>query len=76
MTLRNPTASTFTISSVSNGNPAFVASQNCVGPLGTTTCAVSVTYTPTITTKVTDTLTITDEPDGITRTVNLIGTGK
>jgi len=76
VTLRNRTASTFTISSISHGDPAFVASQNCVGPLGTTTCAVTVTYAPTVTTKVTDTLTITDEPDGITRTVNLIGTGK
>ncbi len=76
VTLRNRTASTFTITSISSGNPAFVASQNCLGPLGTATCAISVTYTPTVTARVTDTLTITDAPDGITRTVNLIGTGK
>jgi hypothetical protein len=76
VTLRNRTASTFTISSITNGNAAFAASQNCVGTLGTTTCAVSVTYTPTSTTKATDTLTITDVPDGITKTVNLIGTGE
>jgi hypothetical protein len=37
---------------------------------------VSVTYTPTVTTKATDTLTITDVPDEITKTVNLIGTGE
>jgi uncharacterized repeat protein (TIGR03803 family) len=76
VTLRNRTASTFMITSISSGNPAFVASQNCLGPLGTATCAISVTYTPTVTARVTDTLTITDAPDGITRTVNLIGTGK
>ncbi|MGO9266028.1 MAG: choice-of-anchor tandem repeat GloVer-containing protein [Candidatus Binataceae bacterium] len=76
VTLRNRTASTFTITSISSGNPAFVASQNCLGPLGTATCAISVTYTPTVTARVTDTLTITDARDGITRTVNLIGTAK
>jgi uncharacterized repeat protein (TIGR03803 family) len=76
VTLRNRTASTFTISSISNDNTAFAASQNCVGSLGTTPCAISVTYTPTTTSKVTDTLTITDAPDEIIRTVNLIGTGK
>jgi len=76
VTLRNRTASTFTISNISDGDPDFVASQNCVGPLGTTTCSVSVTYTPTVTTRVTDTLTITDAPDGIIKTVNLIGSGE
>jgi uncharacterized repeat protein (TIGR03803 family) len=78
VTLRNRTAaSTFTISNISHGNAAFAASQNCVGTLaGSTTCAVSVTYTPTVTTKATDTLTITDVPDEITKTVNLIGTGE
>ena len=76
VTLRNRTASTFTITSISSGNPAFAASQNCLGPLGTATCAISVTYTPTVTARVTDTLTITDARDGITRTVDLIGTGK
>jgi hypothetical protein len=76
VTLRNRTASTFTISSISNGNPAFVASQNCLGALVSTPCAISVTYTPTTAAKVTDTLTVTDAPDGIIRTVNLIGSGK
>jgi hypothetical protein len=76
VTLRNRTTSTFTISNISNGNPAFIASQNCLGDLGSTLCAISVTYTPTIAAKVTDTLTITDAPDGITRTVKLIGIGK
>ena len=77
VTLRNRTASTFTISSISNGNPAFIASRSCVGMLpGSATCAVSVTYTPTVTGKATDTLTIIDQPDGIVRTVNLIGTGE
>jgi uncharacterized repeat protein (TIGR03803 family) len=76
VTLRNKTASTFTISSISNVNPVFVASQNCVGTLVTTDCLVSVTYTPTAATKTTDTLTITDVPDGITKTINLIGTGE
>lgn len=74
--LTNHTASTFTISSITNTNPAFVASQNCIGTLGTTSCSVSVSYTPSVTGKVTDTLTISDAPDGITKTVNLIGTGK
>lgn len=74
--LTNRTASTFTISSITNANTDFVASQNCVAPLGATTCAVSVTYTPSVTTKETDTLTILDVPDGITKTVNLIGTGQ
>ena len=76
MTLKNTTGSTFTISSITNANADFVPSQNCVGTLGTTTCAVSVTYTPSVTSKETDTLTITDVPDGITKTVNLSGTGE
>jgi len=76
VTLKNKTASTFTISGITNSDPAFVTSQNCVGPLGTTDCSLSVTFTPTATTKVTDTLTITDIPDRITKTVNLIGTGE
>jgi outer membrane protein assembly factor BamB len=76
VTLRNGTSSTFTISSVSNANPSFVASQNCVGLLaGLATCSINVTFTPTTTTKTTDTLTITDVLDNITRTVNLIGSG-
>ena len=67
VTLRSRSGSTFTISTITNGNPAFVASQNCVGTLpGAASCGVSVTYTPTVTTKVTDILTITDQPDGIT----------
>ena len=74
--LKNNTDSTFTISRITNANVNFVPSQNCVGTLGTTTCSVDVTYTPSSATKETDTLTITDLPDGITRTVRLIGTGK
>ena len=71
---RNRTAATFTISSSTNGNPAFSVSPNCVGALLTTPCAVSMA--PTVTTRTTDTLTITDQPDGVARTVNLIGSGK
>ena len=74
--LDNDTGSIFTISSITNANAAFVASQNCRGSLGATDCSISVTYAPTATTKVTDTLTITDVPDGITKTVKLTGTGK
>jgi hypothetical protein len=76
VTLKNTTGSTFTVSSITNANTEFVASQNCVGPLGATDCSVSVTYTPTVAARATDTLTINDIPDGITRTVNLIGAGE
>ncbi len=76
VTLKNSTGSTFTVSSITNANSDFVASQNCVGPLVTTGCSVSVTYTPTVAARATDTLTINDIPDGITKTVNLIGRGE
>jgi len=76
VTLKDTTGSTFTISSITNTNPDFVPSQNCVGTLGAAACAVSVTYTPSVASKETDTLTITDLPDGITKTVNLSGTGE
>lgn len=76
MTLRNTTGATFTISSIANANADFVPSQNCVGTLGTTTCAISVAYAPSLTTQETDTLTITDGLDGIIKTVRLSGTGK
>jgi subtilase family serine protease len=75
VTLKNTTGSTFTISSITNTNPDFVPSQNCVAALGAAACAVSVTYTPSVASKEADTLTITDVPDGITKTVNLSGTG-
>ena len=77
LTLKNRSASTFTISSIDNADPVFVASQNCLGTIvGDSNCAITVTYTPTATIKSTDTLTIVDTPDGITRNVPLSGTGK
>lgn len=77
VTLRNRSASTFTISSIGDANPAFVASQNCVGPIvAGGSCPITVTFAPTSTDKTTDTLSIIDAPDGITRNVNLTGSGK
>jgi len=77
LTLKNRSASIFTISSISNTNPVFAASQNCLGTIaGDGNCSITVTYTPTDTIKSTDTLTIVDTPDGITRNVPLAGTGK
>ena len=77
LTLRNRSASTFTISSIGNADPVFVASQTCLGTIvGKGNCAITVTYTPTGTSTSTDTLTIVDTPDGIIRNVPLTGTGK
>jgi hypothetical protein len=76
VTLKNRSASTFTISSISNANPAFVPSQNCLGTIpGKGNCSITVTYTPTVAGLTTDTLQIVDTPDGITKSVSLIGTG-
>lgn len=76
VTLKNSTGSTFTIASIANANPDFVASQNCVTTLGATSCVASVTFTPSTPSRETDVLTITDALDGIVKTVNLIGTGQ
>ena len=77
LTLKNRSASTFTISSIGNADPVFVASQNCLGTIvGKGNCAITVSYTPIDTTKATDTLTIVDTLDGITRNVPLNGAGK
>jgi subtilase family serine protease len=76
VTLTNRTGSIFTIASIANANPAFAASQNCMGALGAAGCTISVTCTPTVASRVTDTLTITDSADGFSKTVNLIGTGE
>ena len=76
LTLKNRSASTFTVSSIATTNPVFVASQNCLGTiLGKGDCSITVIYTPTATIKSAETLSIVDTPDDITRTVNLIGTG-
>ncbi|MGO9265013.1 MAG: choice-of-anchor D domain-containing protein [Candidatus Binataceae bacterium] len=76
VTLKNRSASTFTISSISNANPVFVPSQNCLGTIpGKGNCSITVTYTPTGAGLATDTLQIVDTPDGITKSVSLIGTG-
>jgi hypothetical protein len=76
-TIRNQSASTFTISSISNANPVFVPSQNCLGPIpGKGTCSITVTLTPTAPGLTTDTLVITDSLDGITKNVSLTGTGE
>jgi subtilase family serine protease len=76
VTLHNDSGATFTITSITNGNPVFSVSQSCVGPLGSGGCAVAVSFTPNSTTKATDTLTITDAPDGLTKTVSLSGNGQ
>ena len=76
VTLKNSTGSTFTIASIANANPDFVASQNCVTTLGATSCAASVTFTPSTPSRETDVLTLTDALDGIVKTVKLIGTGQ
>jgi hypothetical protein len=77
--LRNRTDSTLTISSIAtaDGNMAFVAGQNCVGPLpAKSDCSVTVTYTPSAATRVTDTLEISDDAKKSPQTVKLRGTGK
>jgi subtilase family serine protease len=74
--IRNATGSTFTIASISNADSRFVVT-GCVGPLAAnSTCQASVTYAPTGTTKVTDTITITDDASGSPQKVALSGTGK
>jgi hypothetical protein len=76
VTLQNGSGATFTITSIANGNPVFSVSQSCVGPLGSGGCVVGVSFTPASTTRTTDTLTITDAPDGLAKTVNLSGAGQ
>jgi subtilase family serine protease len=75
--LENKTGSTFTIASISNPDSRFVVSAGCVGPLAAnSTCQASVTYTPTATAKVTDTIMIADDALGSPQQVALSGTGK
>lgn len=74
--LINQTDAILTISSITTGNPVFAVTQSCLGPLTKTGCSINVTFTPIATGKVTDTLTITDSPDGLTKTVKLSGSGK
>jgi hypothetical protein len=76
--LKDRTAATYTISSISTGNPpVFVASQSCLGTIAPKgNCDITVTFTPAVAGPATDTLTITDTPDGITKSVSLIGTGE
>jgi hypothetical protein len=74
--LSNDTGATFNITNISTGNPAFSATQNCVGMLGAADCSIGVTYTASNSTMLSDTLTITDLADGITKQVRLRGTGQ
>jgi subtilase family serine protease len=76
VTLKNKTDSTFTISNITNSNPAFVPS-GCLGTLAANSaCMITVTYVPTATTKVTDILTINDDAANSPQMVRLIGTGR
>ena len=76
ITLTNTGTATLTISSVSISGTGFSQTNSCVGSVSMSgTCPINVTFTPTSSSTVTGTVSITDNAAGSPQTAGLTGSG-